>query len=87
MGELKYLRENPVRQQFVDGSWREVTRGSDWECLLRSVTTVRNNLLHGGKHVDGPLLEPARDEHLIDTCQKIMIELVQICPQFQDHFN
>lgn len=45
--ELKYLKDNPVQKQLADKSWKAVVKSSDWEWLLRSVTSVRNNLFHG----------------------------------------
>jgi len=79
--ELAYLKNNPPKKQLSDKSWKAIQRNSDWEWIIRSLTTVRNNLFHGGKHFDGQILDPARDQVLIDICLKIMKELILFCPQ------
>ena len=85
--ELAYLRSQPVRKQMADGTWQEIPRNTDWEWLLRSLTTIRNNLFHGGKQGSQKMLESPRDELLIDYGQKIMEEVLKVVPSIQPHFN
>lgn len=72
---IKYLAENPPARQVVkDGSltWQPRTSGDprDPVFLIRSVTTVRNNLFHGGKRIAGVLAE--RDLLLLVSCLNIL---------------
>jgi hypothetical protein len=68
---IDYLTQHPPRKQFVNAAgqldWKERKRGnqSDAEFLIRSITTVRNNLFHGGKEVTWTMAE--RDHDLIEN--------------------
>ena len=85
---LSYLKEKPVEKQLSDKVWRPVIRDSDWEWLIRSLTTVRNNLFHGGKQGESKLLDKERDRILINICQDIMQEVYKICPpEVQDFLS
>jgi len=78
---LGYLRAQPVQQLIGPGNWVPIKFRSDWECLISSLKTVRNNLFHGSKQSNGKLLDNARDQALLTHCQKIMMEIVPLCPQ------
>src|SRR5262249_60391754 len=62
-----YLVENPPQRQILrDRSlrWRPRTRRENQSCeafLVESITTVRNNLFHGGKELTVPLTERNRE--------------------------
>src|SRR5205823_15094594 len=65
---VKYLQEKPPQKQVLRNGrlgWkdRECTDPSDTKFVVRSITTVRNNLFHGGKEVVGLMAE--RDRQLL----------------------
>jgi hypothetical protein len=70
---IRYLVEHPPAKQVVKDKsliweprkWDK--RKPDPSFLILSVTTVRNNLFHGGKKIHGPLAE--RDFRLLLSCQ------------------
>jgi hypothetical protein len=68
---INYLTEHPPRKQFVNAvghlDWKERKKGnqSDAVFVVRSITTVRNNLFHGGKEVAWTMAE--RDHDLIEN--------------------
>jgi hypothetical protein len=76
MQAIKYLADNPPAKQVVKD------RSLIWEArkcnkrkpdplfLILSVTTVRNNLFHGGKKIHGPLAE--RDFRLLLSCLNLL---------------
>jgi hypothetical protein len=66
-GAISYLSSNPPQKQVVRHgglAWEPRTSDNlrDPVFLMRSITTVRNNLFHGGKEVRGMLAE--RDHRL-----------------------
>lgn len=73
---IKSLAENPPAKQVVkDGSliWESRKcdkRKPDPLFVILSVTTVRNNLFHGGKKIHGTLAE--RDFRLLLSCLKLL---------------
>jgi len=79
-GELDYLKKEPPKMQMVDKNWISIPYKTDWDLLIRSLTNVRNNLFHGGKHEDSKLLSKERDRILIDISLKLMQEMRLICP-------
>ncbi len=65
---VKYLQEKPPKKQVLRNDrleWkdRKCPDFDDPVFLIRSVTTVRNNLFHGGKEVVALMAE--RDRHLL----------------------
>jgi hypothetical protein len=78
---LAYLRAQPVQQLVGPGHWVPITLRSDWECLVTSLKTVRNNLFHGSKQGNGKLLDNPRDQILLTHCQTIMVTIIPLCPQ------
>jgi len=73
---IKYLGENPPAKQVVkDRSLVWESRKCDKKkpdalFLIHSVTTVRNNLFHGGKELQRPLAE--RDFRLLLSCLNLL---------------
>lgn len=73
---IKYLVENPPAKQVVKDKslmWEARKcdkRNPDPLFLILSVTTVRNNLFHGGKKIHGPLAE--RDFRLLLSCLNLL---------------
>jgi len=73
---IKYLTTNPPARQVVKDKsliWEPRTcdkRKPDPVFLIRSITTVRNNLFHGGKKIRGPLAE--RDFRLLLSCLNLL---------------
>jgi len=46
--------------------------------VIRSLRIVRNNVFHGGKFPDGPIVEPLRDEALIRDCLAVFERLLDL---------
>jgi len=83
----KYIREHPPQKQiFKDGklSWALPARNepSEVQNVLLNVRTVRNNLFHGGKFLEGPVAEPSRDELLLQNCIAVLRGLLEL-PAFK----
>jgi len=53
--------------------------------LVRSITTVRNNLFHGGKEIEGPLAE--RDRHLIQNSLLLLVQAIRLEPSVRRAFG
>lgn len=67
---IEYLVKHPPRKQIVqNGALKWQPRPADGDpavSLIRAITTVRNNLFHGGKQTKGTLAE--RDRSLLVSC-------------------
>jgi hypothetical protein len=75
---VEYFKASPPRKQIQVGQklgWSEPIKFDDKErllaWLLRVVSTVRNNLFHGGKFPGFHISEPSRDRTLV--CHAIVI--------------
>src|SRR5581483_9625047 len=71
---LKYATKKQIME---NGSIRWKVRadqGTDMQKSVRVITTVRNNLFHGGKYPipNGPVDEPARNRQLIEASLKVL---------------
>ena len=77
---LLYIKRKPPLQQAGANKWDTIPECADWDLLILSLKTVRNNLFHGGKHHTGPVLEPARDKDLLRYCLSIMKAIVPLMP-------
>lgn len=89
-GAISYLFSNPPQKQVVrNGSLVWEPRASDNPrdpvFLIRSITTVRNNLFHGGKEVKGMLAE--RDHCLIQSSLIILEHTVGFDTNVQHVFE
>jgi hypothetical protein len=76
---IDYLTTRPPQKQCVKNgalTWvaREPKRPRDPVFLVTSITTVRNNLFHGGKEIQGPLTE--RDRRLIRSALDLLVYAV-----------
>lgn len=73
---IEYLDTNPPAKQVVKGKsliWEPRKcdkQRTDPIFLIRSITTVRNNLFHGSKKIHGPLAE--RDFRLLLSCLNLL---------------
>ena len=70
---IDYLTRNPpMREVLGPERWeeRKPNRHQDTRFLIRSVTTVRNNLFHGGKEMRWRLAE--RDRDLLESCLTVL---------------
>ena len=86
---VSYLTEQqPKQQAVVDGQLRwEIapTRAEPrGRTLVRSVKTVRNNLFHGGKDMQGPL--PERDRRLLRSCVTVLAHAVTLVSEVRSAF-
>jgi hypothetical protein len=75
---LLYIKGKPPLKQTGANKWDTIPECADWDLLIQSLKTVRNNLFHGGKHHTGPFLEPARDKELLRYCLSIMKAIVPL---------
>lgn len=88
---VKYLAENPPNRQVVkDGilTWEPRTSNhaqQDPVFLIRSITTVRNNLFHGGKQIEGLLAE--RDLLLLVSCLNLLSYALSLDPSVLHFFE
>jgi len=89
-GAISYLSSHPPQKQVVRrGSLRWEPRTSDNPrdpvFLMRSITTVRNNLFHGGKEVTGGLTE--RDHRLVRSSLVILVHAIGLDANVQHAFE
>jgi hypothetical protein len=78
---LAYIQHQPPMKQIGANQWELIQEGNDWDLLIRALKTVRNNLFHGGKHHTGPVLQPARDQELLNHCLAVMKAISTLLPQ------
>ncbi len=83
--EAKFLLESPPERQIVLAGdtldWKPVGLGdckSDLAKIVRLVSTVRNNLFHGGKHGGADWDEPNRTEELLLTSKVVLDQLADL---------
>jgi hypothetical protein len=86
----EYLLVKPPRKQVIEDGviqWR--ARGRDGESearfLIRCITTVRNNLFHGGKEVVGEPVE--RNARLLATSLLVLGWALTLSPRVADKFD
>lgn len=78
---LAYIKNQPPMKQSGENKWDLIQGSDDWDLLTRGLKTVRNNLFHGGKHHTGPVLQPVRDQGLLNHCLTIMKVISTLLPQ------
>lgn len=83
MTAIAYLGAHPPRkQEQVDGAlrWSDPIQRGDGEhdlvFVCRCISTVRNNLFHGGKFQDGPISDPTRDLTLLKSASDVIFALL-----------
>lgn len=85
-------RKPPKSQVAVDRiiDSKETVRGPgefDERYTLRIVTTMRNNLFHGGKYPSGPVTDVARNRELIESCLVVLEVCLGLSPGVAEAFN
>lgn len=90
LGEsIQYLLDHPpLKQVNKEGrlAWLKQSQrpGKSLEALLfEMVRTVRNNLFHGGKFIEGPVEDPARDEDLLRHCLVVLMAAKRNAPELK----
>ena len=78
---LACIQNQPPMKQSGANKWDKIQGSDDWDLLIRALKTVRNNLFHGGKHYTGPVLQPVRDQELLNHCLAVMKEISTLLPQ------
>jgi hypothetical protein len=86
-----YFDSTPMRQTVQRGelSWESLKRGDgehDLVFLCRKITTVRNNLFHGGKFPSHRIEDPSRDTKLLNYAKVILFALVELDPVVRARF-
>ncbi len=80
------LRKLSPRKQVNESQrlgWKALAQSdgeSDEAYTIRLLTTVRNNLFHGGKYPDGPEFEVARDRKIIRAALAILDGCYELHP-------
>ncbi len=87
---VRYLQDKPPKKQvYTDGhlQWknRQCANPDDPEFIVRSVTTVRNNLFHGGKEAVGLMAE--RDRELLEHSLLALAYWVTLNEQVREAFR
>jgi hypothetical protein len=88
---IEYLANNPPARQVVrNGSLTWQARKApnahkDAVFLIRSITTVRNNLFHGGKRIEGRVSE--RDRQLLLSCLNLLSYAISLDPEVLGFFE
>jgi hypothetical protein len=87
---ISYLSSNPPQKQVVRHGglgWEPRTSDNprDPVFLMRSITTVRNNLFHGGKEVTGRLAE--RDHRLVQSSLVVLAHAIGLDTNVQHAFE
>ena len=91
------LLSDPPKRQIKDkhaGKWHwdpatpQRNGESDAQYLLRLVRNVRNNLFHGGKYPEGPVMDSQlRDRQLLEACLNVIGECCSLDSGFRDVFD
>lgn len=90
--DLTYLLGHPPKKQIMtkdnDLGWENLSlTDSDLPDSIKKVlTTIRNNLFHGGKFPTGPESDVTRNKKLIEDALKVLNSLSQI-EQIKKHFD
>lgn len=66
---------------------RQGTGESNERYVLRLVTTIRNNLFHGGKYPKAPVSEVARNKKLLDAGIVVMNHCLELSDPVRAIFN
>ena len=93
VGGVARLRQLAPRKQIVRNSglaWKTQKQDageSDEAYTIRLVTTVRNNLFHGGKYLDGDEFEVARDRDILSAALAVLNGLSCLDPDIKARFE
>jgi hypothetical protein len=92
---VAFLVKEPPKTQVVTGSalnWKATVQGNG-ECherfVLRLVTTVRNNLFHGGKYPPplGPMNDVARNRRLLEAGITVLMQCLELSSRVRSAFE
>lgn len=92
---VAFLLKEPPKTQVVSGNdlgWTDTTQG-DGEHLeryvLRLVSTVRNNLFHGGKYPTpvGPMDDVARNRRLLEAAMTVLRQCLELSKRVRAAFE
>ena len=92
---LAFLVKEPPKTQVIKGSdldWKATVRG-DGECherfVLRLISTIRNNLFHGGKYPRplGPMDDVARNRRLLEVGITILMQCLELSAEVRHRFE
>jgi hypothetical protein len=87
---FQYLGDHPPHRQVLEGHhlrWRPRTTRTDQTLeafLIESITTVRNNLFHGGKELSTPLTE--RDRILVRSALLVLAHAISVSESVAHEF-
>lgn len=90
---INFLQTVPPKTQIVSNnnlSWTDSLQGqgeSSERYLLRLVSTIRNNLFHGGKYSSGPVEDIARNYRLIDAGLTVLEHCLDLNQQVKAVFE
>lgn len=85
---IAYLVEHPPKQEIVAFPYwrsRPIDNPKDPVFLIKSICTVRNNLFHGGKEIEGLLAE--RDRQLILSALQVLCFAVSLQEEVSEAFG
>ena len=92
--EAAFLMNSPPERQIVGPGnqldWRPVNLGdckSDLACVVRLVTTVRNNLFHGGKHGGAGWDSSERTRDLLISGRDVLGQLAELASIQSDYLQ
>jgi hypothetical protein len=90
LNALRYLEEKPPQKQILRNGrlhWedRAYTDAAVPVFIVRSITTVRNNLFHGGKEIVGPMAE--RDRQLLQHSLLVLAHCLTLNSAVLDAFG
>lgn len=92
---VAFLVKEPPKTQVVTGGnldWKATIRGNG-ECyerfVLRLISTVRNNLFHGGKYPPplGPMDDVARNRRLLEAGIMILMQCLELSAPVRSTFE
>jgi hypothetical protein len=90
---IDFLQNTPPRTQIVSNnnlSWTDTLQGNGESCeryILRLVSTIRNNLFHGGKYPIGPVEDIARNNRLLSAGLTVLERCLDLNQQVKAIFE
>jgi hypothetical protein len=92
---VAFLVTEPPSTQVVSGTdlgWKSTVQGNGEHherFVLRLVSTVRNNLFHGGKypHPLGPMDDVARNRRLLEAGFMILVQCLELSERVRANFE
>lgn len=92
---VEFLVKQPPKTQIISGSdlgWTATSMGAGEHherYVLRLVSTVRNNLFHGGKYPDplGPIVDVARNRRLLEAGVTVLKQCLELSENVRGAFE